>query len=104
MKELFDFSVPTDFGYFGGGIEKYVGSKLGMKFPAKDIVGKTANILGYTSIMAYDVDDEISLVVFINYESDKEPMLAEEMAMISLGDIKSIIAESYINLVYFTFS
>lgn len=72
MAELFDFSVATSYGYFGAGIEKYVGSKIGMTLPCKDLVGKMANILGYSSIITYDVDDEISIVVFINYENYKE--------------------------------
>ena len=85
MKELLDFSVETDFGYYGGGLEKFEASKLGMEaLPANNLVGKVANIMGYTSIMTYDIDDDISLVVFINYENEMQSFLTAEMAMISL--------------------
>ena len=69
MKELLDFSVETDLGYYGGGLEKYKAAKLGMEaLPVENLVGKLANIMGYSSIMTYAIDDSISMVVFINYE------------------------------------
>ena len=68
MKDLLDFSVEMDAGFYGGGVEKYTADKLG-PLPAEEIVGKVANIMGYTSIMTYAVKERMSVVVFINYEN-----------------------------------
>lgn len=62
--------METELGYYGGGLEKYEATKLGMDaLPAENLVGKLANIIGYSSIMTYAMDDSISMVVFINYEN-----------------------------------
>lgn len=83
MKELLDFSVNAgDVGYYGGGIEKYNAG------PEDYIVGKVANILGYTSIMTHDMNEDISLVVFINYDNEMGIGLVVNMAMIGLGVVK----------------
>ena len=89
MKELLDFSTETDFGSYGGGLEKFEASKLGMgELPSEYLVGKVANIMGYTSIMTYSMDDDITIVVFINYENEMKSFLAANMAMISLSVVK----------------
>ena len=80
MKDLLDFSVDMDAGKYGGGVEKYTEEKLG-ELPANNIVGKVANIMGYTSIMTYAVEERISIVVFINYENEMQSFLAANMAM-----------------------
>ena len=48
--------------------------------------------MGYNSIITYDMDENMSIAVFINYENEMQALLSANMALSSMAVIKEAIA------------
>ena len=106
MAALLDFSVYMDAGLYGAGIEKYIEEKLNYALPVREMIGKAANIMGYTSIMAYATDEEVSMIVFINSENENMVTFsgASSIAANAFSVLKAIFDNCYFYFYYLLFA